>query len=153
DGTTPLIWAVDLKEYEIAQALIAKKADVNAVNVFGAVPLTEAARQSDARLVKMLLDAGAKVDSADPDGETALMKAISGGDVAVVEMLVNAGANVNTVEKFHNQTPLMYASAATRNAGPMVKLLLSKGASVKPRALYSDWPSQVTSEPRTQYRS
>ena len=34
-----------------------------------------------------------------------------------------------------------------------MKLLLSKGADVKPRALYTDWPSQVTSEPRTQYRS
>ena len=101
----------------------------------------------------MLLDAGAKVDSANPDGETALMMAISGGDLSIVQMLVNAGANVNTIEKFHNQTPLMYAAASSRNAAQMVKLLLSKGADVKPRALYTDWPSQVTSEPRTQYRS
>ncbi len=126
---------------------------MNAANAFGVSPLTEAARLSNARLVKMLLDAGAKVDSANPDGETALMTAISGGDISVVQLLVDAGANVNTVEKFHNQTPLMYAAAANRNASKMVKLLLSKGADVKPRALYSDWPSQVTSEPRTQYRS
>ncbi len=153
DGTTPLIWAVNRTEYEVAEALIAKKANVNATNAFGVTPLTEAARLSNARLVKMLLDAGAKVDSANPDGETALMTAISGGDLSVVQLLVDAGANVNTVEKFHNQTPLMYAAAASRNASKMVKLLLSKGADVKPRALYSDWPSQVTSEPRTQYRS
>ncbi len=151
DGTTPLIWAVGRMEYDVAQALIAKKADVNAVNQFGAMPLTEAARKSDARFIQMLLDAGAKVDSANPDGETALMMAISGGNVAAVEMLIKAGANVNTVEKFHNQTPLMYA-AANRNGGQMVKLLLAKGADVNARALYSDWPSQVTSEPRTQYR-
>jgi ankyrin repeat protein len=31
-------------------------------------------------------------------------------------------------------------------------LLLAKDANVKPRALYSDWPSQITSEPRAQYR-
>ncbi len=153
DGTTPLIWAVDRTEYEIAEALIAKKANVNATNEFGVSSLTAAARQSNARLVKMLLDAGAKVDSANQDGETALMMAITGGDVSAVQALVNAGANVNTVEKFHNQTPLMYAAAANRNAAQMVKLLLSKGADVKPRALYTDWPSQVTSEPRTQYRS
>ncbi|MGH9594484.1 MAG: ankyrin repeat domain-containing protein, partial [Bryobacteraceae bacterium] len=153
DGTSPLLWAVDRTEYEIAEALIAKKADVNATNQFGSAPLTEAARQSDARLVKMLLDAGAKVDTANPDGETALMTAISGGDLSIVQMLVNAGANVNTIEKFHNQTPLMYAAASSRNAAQMVKLLLSKGADVKPRALFSDWPSQITSEPRTQYRS
>jgi ankyrin repeat protein len=153
DGTSPLIWAIDRTENEIAEALIAKKADVNAANEFGVTPLTVAARQSNARLVKMLLDAGAKVDSANPDGETALMMAISGGDLSIVQMLVDAGANVNTIEKFHSQTPVMYAAASNRNAAPMVKLLLSKGADVKPRALYSDWPSQVTSEPRTQYRS
>ena len=133
DGTSPLLWAVDRTDYEVAEALIAKKANPNAANEFGATPLTEAARLSDARLVKMLLDAGAKVDSANPDGETALMMAIKGGDLPIVQMLVNAGANVNTVEKFHNQTPLMYAAAANRNAAQMVKLLLSKGADVKPR--------------------
>src|SRR5947207_9526501 len=53
DGTSPLIWAVDRTEYEIAEALIAKKADVNAINEFGVAPLTSAARQSNARLVKM----------------------------------------------------------------------------------------------------
>ena len=34
----------------------------------------------------------------------------------------------------------------------IVKLLLAKDADVKPRALYSDWPSQITVEPRAQYR-
>ncbi len=67
-------------------------------------------------------------------------------------MLIKAGANVNVVEKFHNQTPLMWAADAPKNAGEIVKLLLSKDASVKPRARYSDWPSQITSEPRAQYR-
>jgi len=153
DGTTPLMWAVYRTDYEVAQALLSKKADPNASNQFGATPLTEAARQSDARLVKMLLDAGAKVDSANPDGETALMVAISGGDAALVQTLVDHGANVNTVEKFHNQTPLMYAVSANRNAGQITKILLAKGADPKPRALFSDWPSQVTSEPRAQYRS
>jgi ankyrin repeat protein len=152
DGTTPLIWAIDRTEYEIAEALIAKKADVNATNEFGVMPLTGAARQSNARFVKMLLDAGARVDSRNPDGETALMMAISSGDLSIVQMLVNAGANVNAKEEFHSQTPLMYAAASNRNAAQMVKLLLSKGADLKPRALYSDWASQITSEPRAQYR-
>jgi hypothetical protein len=34
----------------------------------------------------------------------------------------------------------------------MTKLLLSKGADVKARALYTDWPNQLSSEPRGQYR-
>jgi ankyrin repeat protein len=67
-------------------------------------------------------------------------------------MLINAGANVNTVEKFHKQTPLMWAAAAPKNAGELVKMLLAKDANPRPRALYSDWDSQITSEPRAQYR-
>ena len=151
DGSTPLLWAVNRQDYEVAQALLAKKANPNAVNEFGAMPLTEAARLNDDRLVKMLLDAGAKVDSANPDDETALMLAIKNGNLQMTETLVKAGANVNRIEKFHNQTPLIYAAAGGHIG--IVKLLLSKDADVRPRALYTDWPSQVTSEPRTQYRS
>ena len=152
DGTRPIHWAVYRVDYELLDALIAKKAKVDVTNEFGSTPLAEAVKLADARMVKMLLDAGAGPESPNPDGETALMLAIKTGELPIVEMLVKAGANVNVVEKFHNQTPLMYAAAAGKNAGEMVKLLLSKDASVKPRALYSDWPSQITSEPRAQYR-
>src|SRR5262245_59427570 len=152
DGTRPIHWAVYQLDYELLGALIAKKADVNVRNEFGATPIAEAAKVADARIVKMLLDAGAEPEGANQDGQTALMLAIKTGEVAVVDMLIKAGANVNTIEKFHHQTPLMWAAAAPRNAGEIVKLLLAKGADVKPRALYSDWPSQITSEPRAQYR-
>ena len=93
-----------------------------------------------------------KPDNPNQDGETALMLAIKTGELPVVEMLVKAGANVNARETFHNQTALMWAAAAPKNAGEIVKLLLSKGADFRPRALYSDWESQITSEPRAQYR-
>ena len=152
DGTRPVHWAVYRVDYELLAALLAKKADVNVANEFGSYPLTEAVKVADARMVKMLLDAGAQPEAPNPDGETALMLAIKTGELPIVEMLIKAGANVNTVEKFHNQTPLMYASDAQKNAAEMVKLLLAKGADVKPRALYTDWPSQITSEPRAQYR-
>src|SRR5262249_17491577 len=47
---------------------------------------------------------------------------------------------------------LMWAASAPKNAGEIVKLLLAKGADFKPRARHTDWPSQITSEPRAQYR-
>jgi len=152
DGTRPLHWAVYHVDYEILGALIAKKAKVNVTNEFGSAPIAEAANLGDARMVKMLLDAGAEPEGANQDDQTALMLAIKTGETPVVETLIKAGAKVNQIERFHNQTPLMWAAAAPKNAGEIVKLLLSKGADVKPRALYSDWPSQITSEPRAQYR-
>jgi ankyrin repeat protein len=152
DGTRPIHWAVYQVDYELLGELIAKKAKVNVANEFGSTPIAEAANLGDARMVKMLLNAGAEPEGANQDGRTALMRAIKRNDLPVVEMLIKAGANVTAIVKFHNQTPLMWAAAAPKNAGEMVKLLLAKGADVKPRALYSDWPSQITSEPRAQYR-
>jgi ankyrin repeat protein len=153
DGTRPIHWAVYRVDYEILEALIAKKARANVVNELGATPLAEAVKLGDARMVKMLLDAGSGSEGANEDGQTALMLAIKDGDLSLVQMLVNAGANVNAVEAVQNQTPLMWAAVAPRNAGEMVKLLISKGAKVNARAKFTDWPSQITSEPRAQYHS
>jgi ankyrin repeat protein len=152
DGTRPIQWAVYRVDYELLDALIAKKAKVDVANEFGSTPLGEAAKLGDARMVKALLDAGAQPDKPNQDGETPLMLAIKTGELPVVEMLINAGANVNVRETFHNQTALMWAADAPKNAGAIVKMLLAKGADFRPRALYSDWESQITSEPRAQYR-
>jgi uncharacterized protein len=152
DGTRAIHWAVYKVDYELIGALIAKKATVDVVNEFGSTPLAEAVKLADARMVKMLLDAGAGVDRADESGQTVLMLAIKSGELPIVEMLVTAGANVNAVEEFQHQTPLMWAVTASKHAAEMTKLLLSRGANVKVRALYTDWPNQLSSEPRAQYR-
>jgi len=107
DGTRPIHWAVFRADYELVEALIAKKAKVNVTNEFGGNPLAESVKLADARLVKMLLDAGAGAEGANEEGQTALMLAIKTGDLSIVKMLVDAGANVNAVEKVQNQTPLM----------------------------------------------
>ena len=153
DGTRPVHWAVYRVDYELLAELIAKKAKVDISNEFGYTPLAEAARQGDARMVKMLLDAGSGPEGANLDGQTALMVAIKNGDLAVFNMLIDAGAKVEIVEKGQDQTPLMWAVAAPRNAPEMVKTLIAKGANVNARARFNDWPSQITSEPRAQYHS
>ena len=152
DGTRPIHWAVYKVDYELIDALIAKKAAVDVVNEFGSTPLAEAVKLADARMVKRLLGAGAGVDRADENGQTPLMLAIKTGELPIVEALIRAGANVNAVEQFQRQTPLMWAVTAPKHAAEMTALLLSKGADVNARALYTDWPNQLSSEPRGQYR-
>src|SRR6202008_2271849 len=92
DGTRPIHWAVYKVDYELIEALIAKKAKGDVTNEFGATPLAEAAKLADARMVRTVLDAGAGVEAANEDGQTALMLAIKTGELPVVEMLVKAGA-------------------------------------------------------------
>jgi len=152
DGTRPIHWAVYKVDYELIDALIAKKARVDVANEFGSAPLAEAVKLADARMVKTLLAAGAGIDRADQSGQTALMLAVKTGELPIVEMLLNAGANVNVMEELQHQTSLMWAVTASKHAAEMTRLLLSKGANVKARALYMDWPNQLSSEPRAQYR-
>jgi ankyrin repeat protein len=156
DGTRPIHWAVYKVDYELLDALIARKAKADVTNAFGVAPLAEAVKVADRRMVKTLLDAGANAESPNLDGETALMLAIRTGALPIVQLLIDAGAKVNVVEKQHQQTPLMYAGASektagAKNAGAIVKLLLSKGADVTPRSLSYDWPSHISEEPRVQY--
>ena len=153
DGTRPIHWAVYRVDHELVDALIAKNARVDVANEFGHTPLAEAVRQADVRLVKALLGAGSGTEGANEDGQTALMVAIKNAELPVFQMLLDAGAKVNVVEKVQNQTPLMWAAAAPRNAGEMVQALIAKGADVNARARFTDWPSQITSEPRAQYHA
>src|SRR5499427_10858392 len=124
DGTRPIHWAVYRVDYELLEALIATKAKANVTNELGSTPLAEAVKLNDARMVKMLLDAGSGPEGVNADGETALMLAIKDGDLPIVQMLVDTGANVNATEKVQDQTPLMWAAAATQNAPEMVNLLI-----------------------------
>ncbi len=49
DGTRPIHWAVYRVDYELLDALIAKKAKVDVTNEFGSTPLAEAVNLADAR--------------------------------------------------------------------------------------------------------
>jgi uncharacterized protein len=153
DGTLPIHWAVYRVDHELVDALIARKARVDVANEFGHTPLAEAVRQGDARIVKTLLGAGSGTEGVNADGQTALMVAIKNGELSVFRMLIDAGAQINVVEKVQDQTPLMWAAAATQNAAEMTQILVAKGAIVNARARFTDWPSQITSEPRAQYHA
>ena len=153
DGTRPIHWAVYRVDHELMTELIARDAQVDVINELGSTPLAEAVKLNDPEMVRMLLDAGSGSEGANPEGQTALMLAIKSGDLGIVRMLVDAGADVNAVEQVQDQTPLIWAAAATRNASEMVDILLENGADVNARARFTDWPSQITSEPRWQYHA
>ena len=150
DGSTALLWATYKVDHEMVAALLKAGAKANVTNRFGSSPLTEAVKLGDVDLVRMLLDARADPNSPNPDGQTALMLASNVGSLKIAEMLVGRGANVNVVESFRGQTALMWAAAG--NHAEIVDLLLAHRADVKLRAKYDDWPRQMTSEPRAQFR-
>ena len=150
DGSTPLHWAAYRVDQELAQRLLKKGAKANVVNRYGASPLAEAVRVASVPLVGMLLEAGADANVANEDGQTSLMLAARTGNVGVAELLVKHGADVNRREQFHDQSAVMWA--AGENHPEMVVFLVSKGADLSVRARSTDWATQISNEPRVQYR-
>ena len=150
DGSTALLWATYKVDHDLVRALLKDHANPNIINHYGSAPLTEAAKLGDAELVRMLLDAHADPNTHNQDNQTALMLASSIGSLKIAQMLISHGANVNAVESFRGQNALMWA--AGENHPEIVDLLLAHHADVKLRAKYDDWPRQMTSEPRAQFR-
>ena len=150
DGTTPLHWAVYRLDPELVQVLLANGARPDVTNRYGSSPLGEAVKTANVELVAMLLDAGADVDAPNEDGQTALMLSARAGSLEVAELLVRHGADVNARETWRGQTALMWAADA--QAADVVGFLIDNGAEVNVRALAHDWSTQITSEPRAQYR-
>lgn len=150
DGTTPLHWAVYRIDPELTASLLERGAEPDVANDYGSSPLAEAVKVAEAGLVEMLLDAGADPEAPNQDGQTALMLAARSGSLDVAELLVRHGADVNAREAWRGQTALMWAADA--NYPEIATFLIDNGAEVHPRAIANDWPAQITSEPRAQYR-
>ena len=150
DGSTVLHWATYNVDHELVRALLDAGAKADITNRYGSSPLSEAVKLADVELVRMLLNAGADPDSPKEDNQTVLMLAATLGALEIAELLIEHGANVNAVESFRGQTAVMWAAAD--NHPDIVDLLITHGADVSLRAKYDDWPRQMTSEPRAQFR-
>jgi len=150
DGTTPLHWAAHRLDLDLVRMLLERGAKPDAMNLLGASPLGEAVAAANVPLAKLLLEAGADADSANYDGETALMLAARTGNVELAKLLIEHGADVNARELWRQQTALMWAADGAH--AELVQLLIDHGADVAARAAVNDWGSQITSEPRAQYR-
>jgi ankyrin repeat protein len=150
DGTTPLHWAVYKVDRELVAELLDRGANADVTNRYGSSPLAEAVKIGDLQLVTQLLDAGADVDSPNGDGQTALMLAARIGSLDIAKLLVERGADVNAKEAWRDQTALMWA--VDGNYPELTQLLIDSGADVDARASANEWDSQITSEPRAQYR-
>jgi ankyrin repeat protein len=151
DGSSPLLWAVYRVDRELVQELLQRGSKPDIRNSFGALPLGEAIDLLDLAMVNLLLQGGANPNLGNDDNQTPLMMAARAGSLPIAEALLKAGARVNEREKFREQTALMWAVAAS--SAEIVDLLIAHKAEVDIRAASTDWGSQITSEPRAQYRN
>lgn len=131
DGNEPpvddLHIAANRGELHAVRRLIARGADINAVDAIQRTPLHWAVRRGDLAAVRLLRDNGADLDARDADGETALHMAARGGDAALVAVLLESGADVDA-RACYQMTPLHVAVQHGRVA--VAELLLRHRALV-----------------------
>jgi uncharacterized protein len=128
---SPLVEAAKNSDRTAVRALIAKGADVNAVEPDGTTALHWASYRDDVESADAMLRAGAKVNSANDLGATPLWIASLNGSAAMVRRLLQAGANPNAALLL-GETPVMVASRS--GSTEVVEQLLAKGANVNARA-------------------
>jgi ankyrin repeat protein len=97
DGWTPLHLAAFFGAQELAEALLARGAEIdsNSTNNMQNTPLHAAVAGRRAELVKLLLARGANANARQTGGWTALQGAAQSGDREMVETLIAHGAHVN----------------------------------------------------------
>jgi ankyrin repeat protein len=126
-GNSPVADAAMAGNRATVQALLQKKADVNAPRTDGATALEWAVYREDLELADILIAAGANPKLANREGATAMQLASLHGSAAMIEKLLKAGADANELG-LHGETPLMYAA---RNGNlDALNVLLKHGAEV-----------------------
>ncbi|CAG7555173.1 unnamed protein product [Fusarium equiseti] len=101
------------------------KADPNARDLLGALPLHYACASGALPIVQRLYAVTTTTRINDVSGDTPLHVASMGGHVAVVEFLIKKGADINATNK-RFETPLRFAEVYGKTA--VRKLLLENGA-------------------------
>jgi ankyrin repeat protein len=128
DGFTPLHWAAQRSNAELADMLLAAGADARATTRYNITPLYLAALNGNARIAERLLGSGADANGTSHEGQPLIMTAALGGNPAVIRALISHGATANVVEPRSRQTPLMWAAAEGNTSA--AAMLIEVGAEV-----------------------
>ena len=121
-GWPPLNVASLLGETEIMQALISKRANVNARDPAGNSPLHRAAGKGQLEAARLLIENGASINAVNHDNETPLYMAARAGQDELVSLLLDANADTSIKARNEN-SPL---SIAISNQHPDSARLLAK---------------------------
>ena len=118
-GESPLMMTALKGQFDLAEVLIKKGADVNKT---GWTPLHYAATSANLPIIKLLLENYAYIDAESPNGSTPLMMASMYGNAEAVKLLIDEGADLT----LKNQQGLTAQQFAQRGNRPDSAALLLK---------------------------
>ncbi|OHW99193.1 ankyrin repeat domain-containing protein 52 [Colletotrichum incanum] len=138
NGWTPLNAASDGGHLEVVKLLLARGADIAVANKDGCSPLYSAACQGHPEIVKLLLAKGADATFAENKGWTPVHIASLKGYLKLAEVLLEKCQDCVDVQETVGRTALFFA--AMRGHSELVRLLVSKKASVNSKDHYNVTP-------------
>ena len=100
--------AIANTEMELAQALVAKRVNVNIKDAYGRTPLQIAIEKEDSRFAKLLISSGANVHVKDSEKNSLLHRAAVMGKPAMTALLIAKRVNVH-LKNERGETPLLLA--------------------------------------------
>ena len=136
-GEIDLDIAVQKRSLSTVEFLLARGADVNAVNSAGQTPLHFAAFEGVLDVAKLLLESGAVLELQDSTGQTPLHYAAYNGHHELVALFLDRGADIHCRNKLLT-TPLHYT--VYQGSLEAARVLLERGASVYKRDKYGLTP-------------
>jgi ankyrin repeat protein len=150
---TPLHWAASSDDVEVAEALIAGGANIEAsgASIAGGTPLDDAVGYGCWRVARLLVERGAKVEKlwhaaalgmtsqveqfftgpstpSPTEVNDAFWQACHGGFLRTAEYLLARGADLNWIPEYTKQTPLEIATRHDTGREALVGWLRGKGA-------------------------
>ena len=151
-GITPLMFAINENNLQVAKFLLAQKADPNARTDDGVTALYFAIVNRNTRMVELLAKNGADINQpvqtvGSSSGfvyiGTPLVLAIKHHDLSIVRTLIENGADVNFGGEIiradgtlvlENDTPLMAAVSLKNKDVDIIRLLIKSGANINATA-------------------
>lgn len=137
-GNTPLHIAVINASVKIADYLLTKGADINAVNNQMNTPLHEAVNNGNADLSGFLIEKGADLNKKSTQEYAPLHLTAWKNQLGIAEQLVSKGAQID-IRDAYMRTPFMYVARQNGNVD-FGKFLISHGAEVNVRDRFGDMP-------------
>lgn len=123
--TTALMIAAQNTHFDVANELLANRANPNLQDINGKTALMFASRSGAANIVSELLNYNAYINTQDNDGMTALMFASNFGFIDIVELLLKNKADPN-IKANNGKTALILA--AINGHAAIIDRLIDKGA-------------------------
>eukprot|EP01130_Rhizamoeba_saxonica_P015274 TRINITY_DN6815_c0_g1_i1.p1 TRINITY_DN6815_c0_g1~~TRINITY_DN6815_c0_g1_i1.p1 ORF type:complete len:261 (-),score=46.43 TRINITY_DN6815_c0_g1_i1:24-806(-) len=109
-GQTPIYWATELDNHQIAEYLVRRGAEVNITETNGFTPLHLACHLGRVATVELFLQCGAFTDARTASGLTPLHLASKSNHLQICKLLLSRGHADVTTRDSNGLTPIHYAT-------------------------------------------